>query len=148
MGKPTDVPIRTVARPTEVISIGFLEGLRLTDDEFPSLRAQLPPRMSAWFVRLIKIQQRWVRFSAIDAWILIEVSIDLGRELLATLDSISPDASCIRRAAEIPSSSVLPVVLASVRGETFPTPRLQLRRAAPAETRRAASSRRISCTLP
>jgi hypothetical protein len=92
--------------------------------------------MSAWFVRLIKIQQRWVRFSAIDAWILIEVSIDLGRKLLATLDSISPDASCIRRAAEIPRSSVLPVVLASVRGETFPTPRLQLRRAAPVETRR------------
>jgi hypothetical protein len=62
---------------------------------------------------------------------LIEVSIDLGRKLLATLDSISPDASCIRRGAEIPSSSVLPVVLASVPGETFPTPHPQLRLAAP-----------------
>jgi hypothetical protein len=79
---------------------------------------------------LIKIQQRWGRFSAIDAWMLIEVSIVLGRKLLATLDSKSPDASCIRRAAEIPSSSVLPVVLASVRGETFPRPRLRLRLAA------------------
>ena len=32
-----------------LIAVGFLEGLRLTDDEFPSLRAMLPPRMSAWF---------------------------------------------------------------------------------------------------
>ena len=32
-----------------LIAIGFLEGLRATGQEFPSLRTLLPRRMSAWF---------------------------------------------------------------------------------------------------
>ena len=31
-----------------LIAVGFLEGLGLTKDEYPALRALLPPRMSAW----------------------------------------------------------------------------------------------------
>lgn len=31
-----------------LIAVGFLEGLGLTRDEYPGLRALLPPRMSAW----------------------------------------------------------------------------------------------------
>jgi hypothetical protein len=32
-----------------LIALGFLEGLRLAGSEFPSIRALLPSRMSAWF---------------------------------------------------------------------------------------------------
>ena len=32
-----------------LIAVGFLEGLRLAGSEFPSIRALLPSRMSAWF---------------------------------------------------------------------------------------------------
>ena len=33
----------------DLIAVGFLEGLRQVGPEFPSIRALLPPRLSAWF---------------------------------------------------------------------------------------------------